>query len=743
MAKIVRRAFLLGSVAIAGGVAFGYYKVSEPYPNPLEVDLGDDEAAITPYVLVNSDGVTIIAPRAEMGQGVRTTLAALVAEELDIDLDDVNVEQGPASSAYYNALGLEEAAPFPVTDNGLAARSVRDVTHIIAKVMGRQLTGGSTSTPDAFDKMRKAGAAARIVLVKAAARKLSVKARELTTKNGAVIAPDGTKIPYTELALAARDISPPKDPKLKDRSEWRILGKTQNKVDMTEKSTGKAMYASDVRLPNMVFATILANPNIGAPINSVNDGDALKVSGVRKTLKVGSDAVAVLASNTWAAMQGAKALKVDWAAASYLQSTAEIRAAMEAALDGEPTSQNRDDGNITEALGDGQTIEASYHVPYLAHATMEPMSAAALLNDDRLDIWVGTQSPTDALALGSELSGLATEKVHVHTTYLGGAFGRRSEMDYIAHAVKIAIAEKGTPVSMVWSREEDMRHDVYRTMAHARFKGAVKDGAATAFDLHLASSPTALDAFSRRGMDLSMADPTVVQNAWDNPYTVPNYRVSGYEGPVALPLGFWRSVGASQNGFFQESAMDELAFAAGADPLEFRLANLKHEPSRGVLERVRDMSGWGRRLEKGHGLGVAYYLSFGVPTAEVFEVAVTPAGIRLVGIWAAVDVGIALDPGNIEAQVQGGIVYGITAAMFGEITVEGGKVQQSNFHDYEMLRINQCPPIEVAVLEQGPRIRGIGEPGTPPAAPALANAIFSATGERIRELPLKHAVNFI
>ena len=224
MAKIVRRAFLLGSVAIAGGVAFGYYKVSEPYPNPLEVDLGDDETAITPYVLVNSDGVTIIAPRAEMGQGVRTTLAALVAEELDIDLDDVNVEQGPASSAYYNALGLEEAAPFPVTDNGLAARSARDITHIIAKVMGRQLTGGSTSTPDAFDKMRKAGAAARIVLVKAAARKLSVKARELTTKNGAVIAPDGTKIPYTELALAARDISPPKDPKLRDRSERRILG---------------------------------------------------------------------------------------------------------------------------------------------------------------------------------------------------------------------------------------------------------------------------------------------------------------------------------------------------------------------------------------------------------------------------------------------------------------------------------------------------------------------------------------
>ncbi len=746
MGKILRRTFLIGSAAIVGGVAFGTWQVSKKYPNPLKDNLGEGQAAITPYVLVDQQGVSIVAPRAEMGQSVRTTLAALVAEELDIALDDVNVIAGPASSAYYNAVLFEEAVPFRVTNESGLANTMRDATHIISKLMGEQVTGGSSSIPDAFEKMRAAGAAARIVLIKAAAKQLKVSAKSLTTDNGAVIAPDGTRLAYTSLAERARSIEPPSKPALKPRSEWKLLGKTQPKVDMVEKCTGTAQYAIDVRLPGMLFATVRTNPHLEAGMKSYDAGTAQTMPGVKKIIPL-DNGVAVVASNTWNAFRAAEKLEIEWEGAPYPDTTASMIEGVAGAFDDKPDSQRRKDGDVAAALSadlpDDQKINAEYAVPYLAHSTMEPMNAVAHLHDGQLDVWAGTQSPTRCLEVGKQITGLGADKINIHTTFLGGGFGRRSETDFVQQAIHIAKAMEGTPIKMTWSREEDMCHDVYRPLTLARFSGAVKDGKAHAYDMHVSASSTVLDSFARQGTNVSIADPTIVQNAWDNPYTIENYRVTGYKAPKMLPIGYWRSVGATQNAFFQESATDELAHAANADPLAFRLDLLDHQPSRNVLEAVGEMSNWGSALPAGHGRGIAYYLSFGVPVAEVIEIAQTPAGIKLIGAWAAVDVGIALDPGNIEAQVQSGIIYGLTAAIMGEISVADGKVVETNFHDYPALRMFQTPPIEVRILENMHGIRGIGEPGTPPAAPALANAVFDLTQKRIRTLPLNKSVDFV
>jgi len=325
---------------------------------------------------------------------------------------------------------------------------------------------------------------------------------------------------------------------------------------------------------------------------------------------------------------------------------------------------------------------------------------------------------------------------------MGGGFGRRAEMDFIKQAIDVAKAMEGTPVKMTWTREEDVTHDNYRPGAIARFRGAIADGTPTAFDLRLSTLSVIESQFGRIGLPLPGPDISIVQSAWDQPYAIPNYRVTGYRTPAMIPVSSWRSVGASQNGFFHESIIDELAHAAGRDPLDLRLSLMSHEPSRRVIEAVAEMSDWGSTLPDGHGKGVAFVLSFGVPVAEVVEVADTERGIRIVNAWAAVDVGTALDPRIIEAQVQSGINFGLAAAMMSEITVSDGKVEQSNFHDYNSIRINQAPAIAVKILENGEKIRGIGEPGLPPAAPALANAIFAATGQRIRELPLNKHVTF-
>jgi isoquinoline 1-oxidoreductase beta subunit len=737
---IARRTFLIGVAAIAGGAAFGTYAYQRPYPNPLKPGAG--ARALTPYVLIDASGVTVIAPRAEMGQGVHTTLAALVAEEMDLDWSTIRVIHGPASHAYYNGAMLEEAAGFAPTDHSWTAETVRGFMAVPAKFLGMQMTGGSTSTPDAFDKMRAAGATARAALVAAAARRSGHAADALKTENGAVILPDGTAIPYTELAADAASVDLPDTPPLRDPSQWKLLGKALPRTDVVAKSTGTAMFTGDLRLPGMVFATIRTNPHLYAPMKSFDAAEAMKVPGVTDVLEI-DNGVAVVANSTWAAFRGAEALTIDWSPASYPATSAEIEADIAASFTEErQDSRMRDDGEAEAALAAGATFEGTYNVPFLAHATMEPMTAAALLEGERLTVWAGNQAPTLVLKVANEVTGLPVDNVEVHTPYMGGGFGRRAEMDFVRQAILLAKALPGKPVMLTWTREEDTTHDVYRPAAAARIRATMDGAKITALDVQLAAPSAMASQMGRFGYPTPGPDPTIVQGVWESTYAPASFRVTGYRAPPSVPLGFWRSVGASQNAFFLESAMDEMAHAAGADPLQFRLDHITHEPSRAVLQAVADASGWATPPAAGRARGVAFCLSFGVPVAEVIEIEDTPSGIRLTGAWAACDVGTALDPGVIEAQVQGAMVYGLSAAMTGRISFEDGKVVETSFPDFDPLRLSQCPPIGVTILAMGGPIRGIGEPGTPPAAPALANAIFALTGQRHRTLPLADVVTF-
>lgn len=737
--KIARRTFLFGAVAIAGGAAFGTWAYRRPLPNPL---LKAEGAALTPYVLIDATGVTVIAPRAEMGQGIHTTLAALVAEEMDLPWEQVRVMHGPAARAYFNAALLEEALPFLPTDHGWLAETARGAMHVPAKFLGLQLTGGSTSTPDGFEKMRTAGAIARVALVEAAARRSGQPASALKTEGGAVVLPDGTRLPYTDLAADAAAVDLPDAPPLRPRSEWKLLGTSLPRLDMVAKSTGTATYSGDFRLPGMVFATVVSNPHLGAGMKGFDPAAALAVPGVSKVVQV-EQSVAVVGNTTWAAFRGAGALKIDWEAPAYPLSSAEIEAQIAASFTEDNfDSRQRDDGDVEAALAPGTTFEGEYTVPFLAHATMEPMTAAAWLHDGRLDVYAGNQVPTQVLVVGAEITGLPEEAIEVHTPYMGGGFGRRSDMAFIRQAIALAKEMPGTPVLVTYRREEDTTQGVYRPASMGRIRARVEGGRIAGMDVALATPSVMVSQFGRLGLPAYGPDATIIQGAWETPYAPGALRVTGYRAPASLPLGFWRSVGASQNAFYIESAMDELAHAAGADPLAFRLDHLTHAPSRGVLEAVAEMSGWSTPAVPGRARGVAFCLAFGVPCAEVIEVADTPDGIRMTGAWAAVDVGIALDPRNIEAQVQGAMVYGLSAAMTGRVTVADGRVQQQSFPDFDPLRLSQCPPIAVRVLENAEKIRGIGEPGTPPAAPALANAIFALTGQRHRKLPLADAVSF-
>ncbi|SDX18998.1 xanthine dehydrogenase family protein molybdopterin-binding subunit [Roseicitreum antarcticum] len=746
LGKYTRRGFIIASVAVAGGVVFGARTYNARLENPLLGGLAPGEAALTPYVKITADGVTVITPRAEMGQGIHTTLAALVAEELDVELADIRIEHGPPSPAYYNGGVIEEGYPFPATDTGAIAEFARAQRDIPAVFLGYQITGGSTSTHDAYEKMRRAGAIARETLKAAAAARTGIAVAQLTTDAGAVVLPDATRLPYTDLAAEAGAIDLADAPELRPRSAWRILGHSQDRLDVIDKSTGRAVYASDIRLPGMRFGAVRRSPHLGGTLRSFDATAALAIPGVDTVIDIG-DGVVAIATNTWMAMQALDAVTFDWASPDYPMETAgHFEAIARAFRPEQQDSQPRDDGNVDEALAGADVIEGEYRAPYLAHVTMEPMSAAAWMQDGALHIWAGTQGPTVARREAALAAGIREDAVTITTTLLGGGFGRRGEMDFVQIAAKVGAQMNGTPVLLTYPREEDTSRGPYRPAAIGRFRAAIRDGVPVAVDISTAS-PSIMSGIDARGgapapIPGFVPDFTVSQALWDQPYGIANYRATGYRPDALLPVGFWRSVGASQNTFFHEGMMDELAVAAARDPVEMRLQLMTDAPSRAVLEAVAAMADWGTTPAAGRARGVAFALAFGVPVAQIVEIEHTENGLLVRDVWVAADVGIALDPRNLDAQLVSGVNFGLSAAIGEEITVSDGKVEQSNYHDYPILRMYHAPRIHTRILENQQHIRGIGEPGTPCTAPALGNAIHALTGQRLREMPFGKTVRF-
>jgi isoquinoline 1-oxidoreductase beta subunit len=741
--KIARRTFLIGTAAVAGGVAFGVYAARRPAPNPLRP--GEGEVALNPFIVVDGEGVTVIVPKAEMGQGVRTTWAALAAEELDMDPADLRIEHGPPGKAYYNR-GMG-AQLIPEAEYRLSAwqESLGQQMTVMGKFLNLQVTGGSTSTVDGFDKMRHAGASARETLKEAAAQRLGVARAALRTEGGAVIAPDGTRIAYSVLALEAAEIDPVRAD-LRPKSAWRYIGQSLPRHDQLPKATGTAEFSIDVRLPGMKFAALKRNPYQGGAMNGFDPAEALKVPGVEDVIDMG-DGVAVVANNSWSAMQGAEAVSFDWGKGPYPETTEEIFADIARVMEEEPNSTFLDRGDV-ETLPEGaEVLNAEYSVPYLSHAQMEPLCATAVHHGDRMEIWSGNQIPVHCRDAAAEEAGLPVEAVDLHTTLMGGGFGRRGYKDFTRFAARLATRMQGTPVQLLWSREEDMTHGHYRPGALGAFRGAVKDGKLVMLDGKIGGQPATngvmpvLLGFSPPG-----PDKIHVEGAFDQPYAIPNARIRGYLSRIGLPVGPWRSVGASVNGFFFDSFIDEMAHLAGADPLAFRLEMMRDEDARSaaVLEAVRDSCGWTGQTPEGVGRGVGFCYSFGTPVAEVIEVEQTEGGIRIAKAWIAADPGMAVDTRNIEAQLFGGMVYGLSAAVHQQITFADGAAEQMNFYDFDAIRMNTMPEVmDIRILENGHKISGVGEPGTPPAAAALANALFDLTGKRARRLPLAEEFDFV
>jgi len=732
-------------------VAFGVYQARRNLPNPLVA--GPGEAVLNPWLIIAGDGrITIITPRAEMGQGVQTTLAALVAEELDADWQQITALHGPAAQVYYNGVLIGLGLPFRDYALKRWQARVQKATDFLPRMMGMQVTGGSTSMRDGFEKMRLAGATARETLKLAAAQRLGLPAETLHTESGRVIAPDGRSLSYGELAGEAAAIPPPDGVALRPPARWKYLGRAMPRTDMVAKCTGTAEFGIDIRLPGMKFATVRMNP-ARTGMKGFDATAAKAMPGVERIVDLG-DGIAVVASNTWLAMQAADAVEIEWEPPAWPPDSAGLEAMITAALDDSPNSHLRDDGDAAGQLArppaGARLVEAEYRVPWLAHATMEPMNATALLEGDRLTIWSPNQAPLIAREKAAATLDLDEENVTVNTTFLGGGFGRRGEFDFTVLAARVAAAMPGVPVKVTWSREEDMTHDFYRPAAAARMRGLVADGTALALEARVAAPSVSRQASMRlAGLAPPGPDKGHVEGIFDQPYAIPHYSVYGHLADLALPVGFWRSVANSFNGFFHECFIDELAHAAGRDPLQFRLDLIRpaHAPSAMLLERLREMAGWSGRTPEGVGRGVALTYSFGTPVAEVVELRDSPRGIRVHEAWITVDPGTALDPGIIRAQMESGLIFGLSAAIHGQITFAGGAAEQRNFPDYELLRMHTTPKIHVDILENnkgpdGNAIGGTGEPGTPPAMPAIANALFDLTGRRARRLPLAGDFDF-
>ncbi|MBC7282839.1 molybdopterin cofactor-binding domain-containing protein [Hoeflea sp.] len=740
---ITRRSFMIGSIAMAGGVAFGAYVLSKPHDNPLLADKGNGDTAITPYVLINADGVTLITPRADKGQGAYSVQAALIAEELDVELDQIRVDPGPPSPAYWNTALADEAAAFVVPSGGRAERIAHSVLSAVMKTIGMQITGGSTTVADGYIKLRQAGAVARETLKLAAAQHTGTAMADLRTEAGRVILPDGSSLSYMELAPIAAGITPPQEIALREPSEWRLIGKPMRRVDIVAKSTGTLDYGIDQKIDGMVHAAIVLNPAQGGPMQSFDASEALAMRGVRDVVQI-TGGVAVIADNTWRAFQAAAAIRFDWGPAPFPATMdAHWETLSNSFTEEFQDSRQRDDGDVEIAFAETSgLVSAEYRAPYLAHAPLEPLGAIVRVDRDAAEVWTGTQIPRFIQNNVADIAGLDPEQVILHGLYMGGSFGHRLEDEVVKQATEIAVKMKGTPVKLTYSREQDMTHDFPRQIAMARMRGVARNGQVESYDLSIAMPSVVLSQMGRQGLSIPGPDSQIVAGAWDQPFAIPNHRVTGYRALQLAPISSWRSVGASSNGFFYNAGLDELIHAAGADPLAERIRLCDDDEARKVLEAVGEMSGWDGVLGDGRGRGVALTQSFGVHCAQVVEVTATDAGIRIDRVYVAAEVGRVIDPVNFNNLVKGGVIFGLGHAMNCEITYTDGIADQSNFDSYEAMRMHQCPAIEVRGLENGARVLGIGEPPVPPAAPALAGAIFAATGTRLREMPFSKFVDF-
>jgi isoquinoline 1-oxidoreductase beta subunit len=707
--KLDRRDFLKSGAAGAVGLVIGFYlpgsrAVAELAP------VAPGASALNAWIRIASDeSVTIVIDKSEMGQGIITSLSMLAAEELECDWKKIRWEFAPADKAYFNT------------------------------IFGMQGTGGSMSIRASWKPMSQAGASAREMLIAAAAQKWGVDKTACRVENGAVInTVTKARASYGSLADAAAKLPVPADVPLKDPKTYKLVGKATKRLDTPIKTNGRAEFGLDVRRPGMLHAVVARCPVFGGKVASFDATKAKGMPGVKSVIQI-STGVAVIADNTWNAMEGRRALDIKWDEGPNGSLTSAGIRKLFAERAEKPGAVARKDGDVPAAMGTAdRKIGAVYEAPYQAHVTMEPMNCTADVRAGSCDVWVPTQFQTVNQNTAAKITGLKPEQVHIHTTYLGGGFGRRAEQDFVIEAVESSKAV-GAPVQVTFSREDDVQHDMYRPASYCQFSaGLDAEGWPVAWNARIAS-PSIMTRFFGPGALKNGVDESSVEGVSDIAYAIPNLLVDYQLTEPGIPVGFWRSVGASQNGFFSESFVDEIAAASGKDPYQFRRKLLATAPRHlGVLELAAAKADWGKPLAAGRFRGIAVVKAFDTYVAEVVEISVAREGtVQVHRVVCAVDCGRVINPATVEAQMQGAIVYGLTAALKGGITIDRGRVQQSNFSDYDLWRMNEMPHVEVHIVPSEESPTGCGEPGVPPVAPAVCNAIFAATGKRIRSLPVR------